>query len=136
MTGKCARYHVGYPARNRSSPVAAQDPGLPILLGDLNYMKYMNCMYVSKQLWAGISSPVGLSAVLRGWFVYSGRSTAAVPPCGSERGTVPFGFGGVRGVKFCVTRRSHSFRISTKVIVRWLESRVMCAVGSGRRPRT
>ena len=66
----CARYHVGYPARNCSSPVAALDPGLPILLGDLNYMKSMNHMYVSRRLevdgWGGIpsaSSPLGLSAV-------------------------------------------------------------------------
>lgn len=53
----CARYHVGYLDRNCSSPVAALDPGLPILLGDLNYMKSMNHMCVSRRLevdgWGG-----------------------------------------------------------------------------------
>ena len=99
----CARYHVGYPARNCSSPVAALDPGLPILLGDLNYMKSMNHMYVSRRLevdgWGGNPqrlAHVGLSAVydcvervcrgINGWggpAVQVGKGIWAVnPACG------------------------------------------------------
>ena len=67
----CARDHVGYPARNCSSPVAALDPGLPILLAGRSELHEVHeshvCLEASRGRWLGGNphrlAHVGLSAV-------------------------------------------------------------------------